>query len=92
MSILERGKKRGLFAAEIQPQAEAALVLAGLNGLLIQRLVEGEEAENSRDLLQHFQRALRVRLNPATAPSDAALSSLTEMAAPSLVGVRASRQ
>jgi hypothetical protein len=91
-SILERGKERGLFAAEIQPQAEAALVLASLNGLLVQRLVEGEEAETARDLLQHFQRTLRTRLSPATTHANGALPPLAAMASSSLTGLPVSRQ
>lgn len=91
-SILERGKERGLFAAEIQPQAEAALVLASLNGLLVQRLVEDETAETARDLLQHFQQTLRMRLSPAIAQSNVTLPPLAEMTAPSLAEFPAGRQ
>ena len=78
-SILERGKERGVFAAAIQPQAEAALVMASLNGLLVQRLVENEEAEAARALLHHFQQTLRARLSPVT--------TQTEVVAPPLPGL-----
>jgi len=75
-SILERGRERGVFAAEIQPQAEAALVMASLNGLLVQRLVEGEAAEAACTLLQHFQQTLRVRLSPGAKQAERSVSPL----------------
>ncbi len=91
-SILERGKERGLFAAEIQPHAEAALVLASLNGLLVQRLVEDEATETARDLLHHFQRTLRARLSPAPTQPTMALPPLTEMTTSALTDLPVSRQ
>jgi AcrR family transcriptional regulator len=80
-SILERGKGRGVFAAEICPRAEAALVMASLNGLLVQRLVEEGTGEKERELLTHFQQTLRARLSPTVTPS--------EVSVPSLSGLRA---
>jgi len=76
-SILERGKARGVFASEIQPQAEASLVMAGLNGLLVQRLVEDVALEEERELLKHFQQTLRVRLSPSATHPDVVVPPLS---------------
>jgi TetR/AcrR family transcriptional repressor of nem operon len=61
-SLLERGCTQGIFALQVQPAEEAALILATLNGLLVQRLVEQTDAADARQLLAHFLRALRGRL------------------------------
>jgi AcrR family transcriptional regulator len=76
-SILERGKARGVFAAGIQPHAEAALVMASLNGLLVQRLVEEGAVEEERELLTHFQCTLHARLTAAAAPTEVVVPSLS---------------
>ena len=39
-SILDQGRKTGRFDPHIQPAADAALIMATLNGLLVQRLVD----------------------------------------------------
>ena len=76
-SILERGKARGVFASEIQPQAEAALVMASLNGLLVQRLVEDGAIEEERELLKHFQQTLRARLMTPASQTDVMVPPLS---------------
>jgi TetR/AcrR family transcriptional repressor of nem operon len=61
-SILERGYTQGIFALQAPPAEEAALIMATLNGLLVQRLVEQDDMADARQLLAHFLRALRERL------------------------------
>ncbi len=60
---LESGKARGVFASDIRPAEDAALIMATLNGLLVQRLVSQAEAETARDLLEYLKRTLRKRLH-----------------------------
>jgi len=78
-SILERGKARGVFAAGIQPRAEAALVMASLNGLLVQRLVEDGAIEEERELLKHFQQTLRARLTTPVSQTGVMVPPLSEV-------------
>lgn len=78
-SILERGKARGVFVAEIQPQAEAALVMASLNGLLVQRLVEEGAVEEERELLKHFQLTLRARLTSSATQAEVVVPQLSDL-------------
>lgn len=61
-SILEQGRKAGLFDPSIQPAEDAALIMATLNGLLIQRLVDQRSKINARDLLVRFKETLHARL------------------------------
>src|SRR5215470_13136865 len=56
-SILERGQERGLFAATVQPGEDAALIMATLDGLLLQQLVEQTEAEKARALLARLKQS-----------------------------------
>lgn len=91
-SILERGKARGVFAAEVRPQAEAALVMASLNGLLVQRLVEDGAAEEERELLKHFQQTLRVRLTIPTTQTDVVVPPLPGLVTDTAALRRANRQ
>jgi AcrR family transcriptional regulator len=69
-SIIERGKARGVFAAGARPRTEAALIMASLNGLLVQRLVEEVAGEQERELLTHFKQTLRARLSVSSTPAD----------------------
>ncbi|MBM4258147.1 MAG: TetR/AcrR family transcriptional regulator [Deltaproteobacteria bacterium] len=91
-SILERGKVRGVFAATVQPQAEAALLMASLNGLLVQRLVEDVTEEQERELLAHFQHTLKMRLTTLGAPAEVVVPPHTELRAEITSPQRAGRQ
>ena len=91
-SILERGKERGVFSAAMQPQAEAALVMASLNGLLVQRLVEDEAAEAARALLQHFQQTLRARLSPVVTQTEVIVPPLPGLLSDAAAVQRGDRQ
>lgn len=61
-SILERGQASGAFPAQIQPAEDAALILATLNGLLLQQLVEHSPSSNPRALLLRLKHTVRARL------------------------------
>ncbi len=91
-SILERGKERGVFAAQIRPQAEAALVMASLNGLLVQRLVEDETTETARELLSHFQHTLRIRLSPTATQTEVLVPPLSGLLSETATVQRTNRE
>jgi AcrR family transcriptional regulator len=61
-SILGRGCERHVFPPHLKPAQEATLILATLNGLLLQRLVEHEDGPGMRDLRMHFKQTVRARL------------------------------
>lgn len=61
-SILRQGQKTKLFGPDVQPAEDAALIMATLNGLLIQQLVDAKSGINARDLLTRFLDSLRRRL------------------------------
>ena len=61
-AILESGKARRVFAPDIRPAEDAALIMATLNGLLVQHLVSHTEAETERNLLEYVKQTLRERL------------------------------
>lgn len=63
-SILEHGQASGAFPPQLQPAEDAALIVATLNGLLLQQLVEHEHSSHSRALLLRFKHAVRARLFP----------------------------
>jgi AcrR family transcriptional regulator len=91
-SIIERGKARGVFAAEVRPQTEAALIMASLNGLLVQRLVEDVAEEQERDLLTHFQQTLRARLSASMTSADVVVPPRAERRADIVPLQRTDRQ
>jgi AcrR family transcriptional regulator len=68
-TILENGKARGIFASDIRPAEDAALIMATLNGLLVQRLISPAETETTWALLEHLKRTLRDRLNAPLTPT-----------------------
>jgi AcrR family transcriptional regulator len=61
-SILERGRERQVFPPQIKPAQDATLLMATLNGLLLQRLIEHEDGAALRDLRTHFKQIVRTRL------------------------------
>lgn len=68
-SILNQGRKTQVFMPDIQSAEEAALIMATLNGLLIQQLVDANSGVNAHRLLTRFKEVLRSRLyTPGTFP------------------------
>lgn len=61
-TILERGQEKGLFSAALRPGEDAALIMATLNGVLVQQLVENTEATKARELLARLKHAVRLQL------------------------------
>jgi hypothetical protein len=65
--ILERGRTRGVFAANIDPEREAALVLVTLAGVLVQQFMLGERPEHARELIEFYKSTLFERLSRSPA-------------------------
>ena len=69
ISILNQGRKTRVFMPDIQSAEEAALIMATLNGLLVQRLVDANSGVDAPRLLARFKETLRSRLYmPEAAP------------------------
>lgn len=71
-TILERGRSQRVFTQQVRPAEDAALIMAALNGLLVQQLVEQGDPVNVRALLARLKHAVRARLCPPLPPADGA--------------------
>jgi TetR/AcrR family transcriptional regulator, transcriptional repressor for nem operon len=60
--VIATGRRSGRFRADIQPQGEAALILASLAGILIERFLGDELAEDPSRLLACLKRTSIGRL------------------------------
>ncbi len=89
-TILERGKENGVFAPSVHPAEDATLMMATLNGLLLQQLVDQTTAEKARDLLARWRRltdrqlyyqrtALESKTENETIPPSAKRTTLARM-------------
>ena len=74
-TILERGRERGVFGMHAHPTEDAALMMATLNGLLVQQLIEPDGGEETQEILTHFKRAIRERLCPSSVIPEGTLPS-----------------
>ncbi len=61
-AILERGRKKGSFVYTIDPTPDASLIMATLNGLLLQRFISNEKAPDPQALFAQFKGSLWARL------------------------------
>jgi AcrR family transcriptional regulator len=61
-TILERGQEKKLFVAAVRPAEDAALIMAALNGLLVQQLVEQTESSKAQELLTRLKQTIRRQL------------------------------
>ncbi len=62
MTILDRGRTARVFAPQVRPTEDAALIMAALNGLLLQHLVEPEDTVRAKELLARLKSVTRERL------------------------------
>lgn len=60
-AIIEQGRAAGVFTPQMHPVEDATLILATLNGLFVQNLVEHLAANQMQDLLTCLKRTLRAR-------------------------------
>ena len=63
--IVESARQKGLVRSDIDPQTEAAGIMAALNGVLVQRFLDAS-TEGVGDLLAHLKRTLTERLRPVS--------------------------
>jgi len=68
-SIIESGKTRGVFRADVDPARDAALIMASLAGILIQRFISDGSAPDQKDLIEHLKTILFQRLTASAAGS-----------------------
>ena len=61
-SIIESGRARGVFRADIDPARDAALIMASLAGILVQRFMSDGSAPDPKDLIEHLKTTLFQRL------------------------------
>lgn len=60
--ILQTGREKGVFVTKVDPQADAALVMATLNGILVQGFAVGGVQSDPKPLLEQFKIGLAERL------------------------------
>lgn len=65
--ILESGRQKGLFRADIDPATEASLIMSALAGALVQRFIGGDFSGESENVVAHLKSALLERLRPPSA-------------------------
>jgi AcrR family transcriptional regulator len=60
--ILQTGREKGTFRTKVDPQADAALIMATLNGILVQGFAAGGLQPDPRSLLEQLKIGLAERL------------------------------
>jgi AcrR family transcriptional regulator len=65
--ILQAGREKGTFRSNVDPQADAALIMATLNGILVQGFAVGSLQADPKPLLEHMKLGLAERLLPSPA-------------------------
>ena len=70
--MIESGRRRGMFRADIDPGRDAALIMAALGGILIQQFMTDGAPHDPKDLIEHLKMTLFQRLVVADAGSTAA--------------------
>ena len=60
--ILQTGREKGVFVTKVDPHADAALIMATLNGILVQGFAVGGVQSDPKPLLEQFKVGLAERL------------------------------
>ncbi|MBI4515530.1 MAG: TetR/AcrR family transcriptional regulator [Deltaproteobacteria bacterium] len=60
--IIESGQRRGVFRSDCSPRLDAALIMAALDGVLIQNFLSDEFVHAPNELLDHLKRSMLDRL------------------------------
>ena len=63
--IMQTGREKGVFRTNVNPQADAALIMATLNGILVQGFAIGGLQTDPKPLLEHMKIGLAERLLPS---------------------------
>lgn len=56
--IIESGRQKGVFRANVAPQLDAGLVMSALHGILVQGFLRNEPPEHSAELMTHLKTTL----------------------------------
>jgi AcrR family transcriptional regulator len=62
--ILQTGREKGTFRTSVAPEADAALIMATLNGILVQGFAVGRLQTDAQPLLEQLKVGLAERLLP----------------------------
>jgi AcrR family transcriptional regulator len=65
-NIIESGRLRGIFRQDCSPKLDAALIMAALDGVLIQNFLSDEFVHEPNELLDHLKASLLDRLLSAS--------------------------
>ena len=60
--IIESGRRRGVFRPDCNPTLDAALIMATLDGVLIQNFLSDEFLQEPKELIDHLKTSLVQRL------------------------------
>jgi AcrR family transcriptional regulator len=61
-SVIESGRSRGTFRADVNATREAALIMATLGGILLQQFMTDDAPPSAKDLVEDLKRTLVQRL------------------------------
>lgn len=61
-STIESGRRNGIFREDVLPQLDSSVILATLDGILIERFLNNEPTQEPSELLGHVKRRLLDRL------------------------------
>jgi tetracycline repressor-like protein len=64
--ILESGRQKGVFRADMHPQSEASLIMCALAGALVQRFIGSDFSGESENVVAHLKKAILERLRAET--------------------------
>ncbi|MBI1817555.1 MAG: TetR/AcrR family transcriptional regulator [Deltaproteobacteria bacterium] len=64
--IIESGQRRGVFRSDCSPQLDAALIMAALDGVLVQNFLSAEFVHEAQGLIAHLKTSLLGRLLAAS--------------------------
>lgn len=70
LDILESGRQKGIFRSDLNPRAEASLIMCSLNGALVQGFLGSNNAENE-EMLSHLRAVVLERLRNQPSPAQA---------------------
>jgi AcrR family transcriptional regulator len=60
--IIDSGQRRGVFRADSSPKLDAALIMAALDGVLVQNFLSDEFVHDAKELIGHLKGSIIARL------------------------------
>jgi AcrR family transcriptional regulator len=65
-NVIESGQRRGVFRSDCSPHLDAAMIMAALDGVLVQNFLSAEFVHRADDLIGHLKSSLLQRLLAAS--------------------------